>query len=198
MDPVVLVVGLFRVAGSLLVLRWPFWGGVAAVLCDLLDLLLFDLSVPYAGWAGFDGYQSFDKWADQVYLAAFLSWRCGTSTVAAGGGGRRCGLFRFVGFVGFEAGLAAARGADRSSRTCSSPGSSPSRSAPVRAGVPVDRRGGAAGARGLLGVKLVQEWALHVGRLFDSMSFLGRRSDRSGSRLTAPFELIGARAARRR
>ncbi len=67
-----MLVGLYRVAGSLLVLRWPFWGGVAAVICDLGDLLLFNLFVAYGGWPGFDGYQAFDKWVDQVYLAAFL------------------------------------------------------------------------------------------------------------------------------
>ena len=56
-----MLVGLYRVAGSLLVLRWPFWGGVAAVICDLGDLLLFNLFVAYGGWPGFDGYQAFDK-----------------------------------------------------------------------------------------------------------------------------------------
>jgi hypothetical protein len=72
---VVAFVGLYRVAGSLLVLRWPFWGGVAAVACDLFDLLLFDLFVVHGGWAGFAGYQAFDKWVDQVYMLTFLEWR---------------------------------------------------------------------------------------------------------------------------
>ena len=106
MDPVIAFVALYRIAGSLLVLRWPFWGGIAAVICDLFDLLLFNLFVTYGGWPGFDGYQAFDKWADQVYLAAFLvvalrDFAPGPRLVAAA-----LWLFRLVGFLAFEAGWA--------------------------------------------------------------------------------------------
>ncbi len=172
LDPVVVLVGLYRVAGSLLVLRWPFWGGVAAVGCDLFDLLLFDVAVRYGGWAGFTGYQAFDKWADQVYLAAFLlvalrTFQRGPRLVAAG-----LWLFRLLGFVAFETGLAPREALFlvpnvfefwflavaftlryRPTFTWT-----PARTVLV--------------LTGLLAAKLAQEWALHVARLFDAMTFL--------------------------
>ena len=175
MDPVILGVGLFRVAGSLLVLRWPFWGGVAAVVVDLLDLLLFDLAMR-SGWAGVatvDGYQAFDKWLDQVYLAAFL-------VVAArdfGPGPRAVAVvlwaFRFAGFVAFEAGWLPREGLLLV----------PNLFEPWFLAVAFQQRyvpgfrwtmpRGAAVLGVLLAVKLIQELALHVARLFDSMTFLG-------------------------
>jgi len=186
MDPVVGFLGLYRVAGSLLVLRWPFWGGIAAVVCDLFDLLLFNLFVTYGGWPGFDGYQVFDKWADQVYLAAFLlvalrDFAPGPRLVAAA-----LWLFRFAGFVAFEAGWAPREAlilfpnlfefwflaVAFTMRYRPEFAWTPVRSALVLAG--------------LLGVKLVQEWALHVGRLFDQLTFLGvLESIRDG--LMSPF-----------
>ena len=57
---------LYRVAGSLPVLRWPFAGGILALLVDLCDLFLMD------AFGGISNYQALDKWCDQVYLAAFL------------------------------------------------------------------------------------------------------------------------------
>ena len=64
----VLVIGAIRIAGSLPVLRWPLAGGILAILVDLSDLLLRDL----LDLGGIPDYQAFDKWLDQVYLAAFL------------------------------------------------------------------------------------------------------------------------------
>ncbi len=173
MDPVVALVGLYRVAGSLLVLRWPFWGGVAAVVCDLFDLLLFDVAVQYGGWAGFTGYQAFDKWADQVYLGAFLVvalrvFPRGPRLVAAG-----LWAFRLLGFVAFEAGLAPREALFLVPNVFEFwflAVAFTMRYRPAFAWTP---------ARMLLvlsillAAKLVQEWALHVGRLFDSMTFLG-------------------------
>lgn len=173
MDPVLVTVGLYRIAGSLLVLRWPFWGGVAAIACDLFDLLLLDLFTTYAGWAGFAGYQAFDKWLDQVYLAAFLwvalrDFAPGPRLVAAG-----LWAFRLVGVLAFEAG-AVPREALALFPNLFEPwflavaftlryrpafAWTPGRSAIVLAV--------------LLILKLAQEWALHVARLFDSMTFLG-------------------------
>ena len=185
MDPVILGVAIVRVAGSLLVLRWPFWGGVAAVLVDLLDLLLFDLAVR-AGWAGFDGYQSFDKWLDQAYLLAFLyvairDFEPGPRAVAVG-----LWLFRFVGFVAFEAGWLPREGLFLV----------PNLFEPWFLAVAFQQRyvpsfrwsaaGGALVLGALLAVKLVQEWALHVARLFDSMSFLGALESIWQS-VTSPF-----------
>ena len=172
MDPVILGVGLFRVAGSLLVVRWPFWGGVAAVACDLLDLLLLDLAIR-AGWDGFGGYQSFDKWLDQVYLVAFLyvairDFPPGPRAVAIA-----LWAFRFAGFAAFEAGWLPREGLFLV----------PNVFEPWFLAVAFQQRyvpsfrwslaRGAVVFAALLAVKLAQEWALHVARLFDSMSFVG-------------------------
>jgi hypothetical protein len=174
-DPVVGLVGLYRVAGSLLVLRWPFWGGVAAVVCDLFDLLLFNLFAVRGGWPGIDPgtYQAFDKWADQVYLAAFLyvalrDFAPGPRLIAAA-----LWLFRFAGFLAFEAGWVPREAlllfpnlfepwfiaVAFTLRYRPAFGWTPARSAVALAV--------------LLGAKLLQEWALHVGRLFDELTFLG-------------------------
>lgn len=93
----VVVIGVVRVLGSLPVLRWPLAGGILAILVDLSDLLLRDT----LDLGGIPDYQSFDKWADQVYLACFLivalRWRGIERTVAIA-----LYLFRLVGFVAFE------------------------------------------------------------------------------------------------
>jgi len=93
----ILLIGAFRVLGSLPVLRWPLAGGILAVLVDLSDLLLRDV----LELGGIPDYQSFDKWVDQVYLAAFLvvalRWRDPERTVAVALYG-----LRLVGFVAFE------------------------------------------------------------------------------------------------
>jgi hypothetical protein len=185
-DPVIAFVALVRIAGSLPVLRWRLAGALLAVVVDLLDLLLFNLFVVYGGWGGFDGYQAFDKWADQVYLATFLivavrDFAPIPRTIAIG-----LYLYRLVGFAAFEVGLAprealilfpnlfefwfiavAAVMHVRPTLTWT----------PVRA---------AALLAPLLVAKLVQEWALHVGRLFDGSTFLDAL-DAIWRALTAPF-----------
>jgi hypothetical protein len=91
-----LVITAVRIAGSLLVLRWAFVGGVIAVLVDLSDLFLMDFL------GGVSNYQAFDKWLDQVYLGCFLvvalRWRGPARTVAVG-----LYAWRAVGFLAFEA-----------------------------------------------------------------------------------------------
>ena len=173
MDPVVAFVGLYRVVGSLLVLRWPFWGAVLAVVCDLCDLLLFNVFVVHGEWSGFADYQAFDKWLDQVYLAAFLvvalrdfaPWPRWIAVALY--------VFRLVGFIAFEAGIAPREAlllfpnlfefwfiaVAFTMRFRPAFAWTPARSAGVMAV--------------LLAGKLVQEWALHVGRVFDEMTFLG-------------------------
>jgi hypothetical protein len=93
----VLAIGAFRVLGSLPVLRWPLAGGLLAILVDLSDLLLRDT----LDLGGIPDYQSFDKWADQVYLATFmivaLRWRGAERSVAVA-----LYAYRLVGFVAFE------------------------------------------------------------------------------------------------
>ena len=58
----------YRVATSLPVLRWPLAGGILAIGGDLTDLLLRDL----VDLGGVGDYQLLDKVLDQVYLALFL------------------------------------------------------------------------------------------------------------------------------
>jgi hypothetical protein len=97
MTPEVLVIGAIRILGSLPVLRWPFAGGLLAVLIDLSDLLLRDT----LDLGGIPDYQAFDKWMDQFYLFLFLvvalRWSGIERTVAV-----ILYLYRLVGFVLFE------------------------------------------------------------------------------------------------
>ena len=98
-----LVIAIVRVAGSLPVLRWPFYGGVLAVLVDLSDLFLMNL----LDLGGVRDYQSFDKYLDQVYMALFLAvalrWPSPLREVSAG-----LYAYRLVGFLAFE--LSGSRG----------------------------------------------------------------------------------------
>ncbi len=68
MSPELVVFALFRVAGSLPVLRWPFGGGLLAIGVDFADLFVRDI----LGAGAIGDYQAVDKWLDQVYLGAFL------------------------------------------------------------------------------------------------------------------------------
>jgi hypothetical protein len=161
----VVVIAAIRIAGSLPVLRWPFLGGILAILIDLSDLLLMDA----LDLGGVPDYQSLDKWLDQFYLALFLvvalRWTNPARTIAIA-----LYAYRFIGFVLFE--ITGERGllllfpnvfefwfllvafvgddhvADWSAR----------------------RLGVALVVLTLL--KEVQEWALHGARLFDSISAL--------------------------
>lgn len=162
----VLVIALFRIVGSLPVLRWPLAGALLAIVVDTADLLLRDT----LDLGGLPDYQSLDKWLDQVYLGLFLvvalRWQGIERTVAIA-----LYAFRLAGFLAFEATgerlllfvfpnvfevwfLAVA--ALHRFR----PGFawSPGRLAVVILALTV--------------VKEVQEWALHVGRIFDGYSSL--------------------------
>lgn len=62
------IIGTTRLLGALPVLRWAFVGGLIAIAVDLSDLFqrnLIDLG-------GIEDYQSFDKYADLAYMATFL------------------------------------------------------------------------------------------------------------------------------
>jgi len=91
------IIALVRVAGSLAVLRWPFYGAIAAILVDLSDLFLMNL----LDLGGVRDYQTFDKALDQVYMAAFLfvAWRWGGVERAMA---VALYAFRMLGFVAFE------------------------------------------------------------------------------------------------
>jgi hypothetical protein len=91
------IIAAVRVAGSLLVLRWAFVGGVIAVLVDLSDLFMMNL----LQLGGVSDYQAFDKWLDQVYMACFLvvalRWPDPARRVAVA-----LYALRMVGFISFE------------------------------------------------------------------------------------------------
>ncbi|MFN8558156.1 MAG: hypothetical protein U0531_12725 [Dehalococcoidia bacterium] len=92
-----LIIAVVRVAGSLPVLRWALVGAIIAVLTDFSDLFMMNV----IDLGGVTDYQSFDKYLDQVYMAAFLvvalRWRGFPRTVAVA-----LYLFRMAGFVAFE------------------------------------------------------------------------------------------------
>lgn len=92
------LIGIVRIAGSLPVLRWPFYGALLAMAVDQSDLLIMNL----VDLGGVDDYQTFDKYLDQVYLLTFLAvaltcWRGHERGISAG-----LYAYRFAGFVAFE------------------------------------------------------------------------------------------------
>jgi hypothetical protein len=173
-DPVIALVGLYRILGSLFVLRWPFWGALVAIAFDLCDLLLFDLFVEAGLWSGFEGYQSFDKWADQVYLAAFLivalrEFEPLTKRIAV-----VLYVARLVGFIAFEAGIASRDALFLFPNLFEFWFIAVAFTMRFRPTFVWTRARAALTLGVLLAGKLVQEWALHVARLFDQTTFLTR------------------------
>ena len=166
MTPEVLVIGAIRVFGSLPVLRWPLAGGILAILVDLSDLLLRDV----LELGGIPDYQAFDKWADQVYMAAFLAvalrWTGPERTIAVA-----LYIFRLVGFVGFEA--TGQRDLLLLFPNVFEPWfllvAAVHRFRPAMTWRPV---GIVAALAILVALKEVQEWALHGARLFDGIDSL--------------------------
>jgi hypothetical protein len=88
-------IALYRVLGSLPAWRWPLAGGLLAIFVDLTDLYWMDLMGPLPD------YQTFDKLADQVYLAVFvlvaLRWSGPERAISV-----VLYLFRMAGFLAFE------------------------------------------------------------------------------------------------
>jgi hypothetical protein len=159
-------IGVVRVLGSLPVLRWPFAGGVLAILVDLVDLVLLDWLDPLA----FDRYQAFDKYLDQVYMAAFLvvalRWRGTERTVAIA-----LYLYRLLGFVAFE--LTGERFVLLVFPNVFEVWFLVVAALHARGRRPAWTPAQLVAVLGLsLAVKELQEWALHGARLFDSMSSL--------------------------
>ena len=186
MDPVVAFVGLYRIVGSLFVLRWPFWGALVAVVCDLGDLLLFNLFVVFGGWGGFAGYQTFDKWADQVYLGAFLIVALRDFAPLPKRIAVALYLFRLVGFVAFETGVAPREALFLFPNLFEFWFIAVAFTMRFRAAYVWTPAPAASVLAVLLAGKLGQEWALHVGRIFDQMTFLGAL-EWIWHALTAPF-----------
>jgi len=160
----ILIFAAFRIATSLPVLRWPLAGGLLAIGGDLADLLVRDL----VDLGGVGDYQLLDKALDQVYLALFLvvalRWDGVERRVAialyvyrlAGSlvfvvTGERAVLLLFPNV--FELWFLFVAAIHHLSR--------PLRWTPARL---------AAVLAVLTALKLAQEWALHVGQLFESMT----------------------------
>jgi hypothetical protein len=153
------LIGAYRVAGALPVLRWPFAGALVALLTDFGDLFLMD-------WlGGIPDYQRFDKICDLAYMTTFalvaLRWRPLERNVAlallalrlVGDAlfeltGARAILFAFPNLFEFWFIFVAAR--DR-----------------FRPAARFDGRVATLALAGLLVAKEAQEWFLHVDRFLD-------------------------------
>jgi hypothetical protein len=94
------VFAAFRVVTALPALRWPFAGGLFAIVADFSDLFLMNAI------GGIEDYQRLDKLCDLAYMLVFLrvalGWTGLERTVAVG-----LFAFRMIGEVVFE--LSAAR-----------------------------------------------------------------------------------------
>ena len=162
----VLVIAAVRILGALPILRWPLAGALLAIGLDLADLVLRDT----LDLGGIADYQSLDKWLDQAYLALFLivalRWRDPERAIALA-----LYAYRLVGFLAFEVtgdrfllflfpnvfevwflAVVTLRRFRPAFRWTGS-----------RVGVALVA---------LTAVKELQEWALHVGRVFDGFSSL--------------------------
>jgi hypothetical protein len=172
------IIAVVRVLGSLPVLIWPFPGGIIAMLTDLSDLFMMNLL--HEG--GVRDYQEFDKWLDQVYMLTFLivalRWERTPRNIAVG-----LYAFRMIGFVAFEATqerdlliffpnlfefwfifVAGVKFFRLDSQWRGEPA--------ARGFVPFRYEAGqlATVIPALLALKLLQEFALHVGKWFDSFT----------------------------
>jgi len=91
------LIALARIAGSLPVLRWPFYGAILAILVDQSDLFMMNL----LDLGGVNNYQTSDKYLDQVYIGCFLivalRWEGLDRNVAVA-----LYAYRLAGFVAFE------------------------------------------------------------------------------------------------
>jgi len=162
----VVVIGLYRVFGSLPTLKWPLAGGLLAIFVDLTDLYWMNV----LDLGGIPDYQMFDKLADQVYLAVFLivalRWTGPERAISI-----ILYAFRIVGFVLFE--LTGERAVLLlfpnvfefwflfiAALHHFGPAMAWTRLQLAVVLVP------------LIGAKEVQEWMLHWARLFDNLTFL--------------------------
>jgi len=153
------LIGAYRVAGALPVLRWPFAGALVALLTDFGDLFLMD-------WlGGIADYQRFDKVCDLAYMATFaivaLRWRPPERNVALGLLGLRLigdGLFELTGSRAvlfafpnvFEFWFIFVAVRDR-----------------FRPTLTIDTRAAMVVLPVLLAAKELQEWFLHIDRFLD-------------------------------
>ncbi len=63
-----LVIVVIRLLVPLAILRWPFWGAVASIAADALDIVIITLLQRHAGFPDVWSYHEFDKYLDTYYL----------------------------------------------------------------------------------------------------------------------------------
>ena len=63
-----IVVVIIRLLVPLSIFRWPFWGAVASIVADALDIVLITLLERHAGFPPVWSYHQFDKYLDTYYL----------------------------------------------------------------------------------------------------------------------------------
>ena len=97
---IIIVVVLARLLVPFAILRWPFWGMVAALLADTFDITTLRLF----GWETFGpaGYQLTDKILDLYYLSFGLYTTADLKEVFAKRTLRILFFWRFAGVVLFE------------------------------------------------------------------------------------------------
>jgi hypothetical protein len=92
-----LLVVSIRLLVPLLILRWPLWGGIAAIVADNLDVVLASL----IEWGGIWNYHRLDKLLDSYYLTVMAAVALRWDTPA-----RETSLvlyvFRLIGVILFE------------------------------------------------------------------------------------------------
>jgi hypothetical protein len=63
-----IVVVIIRLLVPLSICRWPFWGAVASIIADALDIVIITLLERHAGFPPVWSYHQFDKYLDTYYL----------------------------------------------------------------------------------------------------------------------------------
>lgn len=63
-----LVIVAIRLLVPLSIFRWPFWGAVASIVADALDIVIITLLERHAGFPAVWSYHQFDKYLDTYYL----------------------------------------------------------------------------------------------------------------------------------
>ena len=97
---IVVIVVLIRLLVPFSILKWPFWGMVASLVCDTFDLTV----LRFFGWEsfGFAGYQVSDKILDLYYLSFGLYVTAQLREVFAQRTLRVLFFWRFAGIALFE------------------------------------------------------------------------------------------------
>lgn len=92
-----LIVIIVRLLVPFTIFRWPFWGAVASVIVDALDVV----TITFLGLGNFSNYHLMDKMMDMYFLFFMVivsrKWGKLERNIAWG-----LFAYRFIGFVAFE------------------------------------------------------------------------------------------------